>query len=155
MYRSASSPNIRSLIWSSYFLYCHYRLTFPILPPTSMNKSPTTLLHYSFSSHRTCIRKLKPIFHWRWGSRWIPNANEIYTKNMKCTWPTPVFCVGTQRNLYSTYWRRGLASGKTQILALGNAKYTNMLVSPTQNSGVGGITQRQPPTPGILRRSGI
>ena len=41
---------------------------------------------------------------------------------MKCTWPTPVFCVGTQRNLYSTDWHRGLASGKTQILALGNAK---------------------------------
>ena len=64
----------------------------------------------------------KPIFHWKWGSRWVPNAIEIYTKNMKCTWPTPVFCVGTQRNLYSTDWRRGLASGKTQILALGNAK---------------------------------
>ena len=30
-----------------------------------------------------------------------------------------------------------------------------MLVSPTQNSGVGGIAQRQPPTPGILCRSGI
>ena len=41
---------------------------------------------------------------------------------MKCTRPTPVFCIGTQRNLYSTDWRRGLASGKTQILALGNAK---------------------------------
>ena len=41
---------------------------------------------------------------------------------MKCTWPTPAFCVGTQRNLYSTVWRRGLALGKTQILALGNAK---------------------------------
>ena len=41
---------------------------------------------------------------------------------MKYTWPTPVFCVGTQRNLYSTDWRWGLASGKTQILALGNAK---------------------------------
>ena len=65
---------------------------------------------------------LKPIFHWKWGSRWVPNANEIYTKNMKCTGPTPVFCVGTQRSLYSTEWRRGLASGKTQILALGNAK---------------------------------
>ena len=44
-------------------------------------------------------------------------------------------------------------------LASGNANYhnldTNMLVSPTQNSGVGGIAQRQPPTPGILRCSGI
>ena len=75
---------------------------------------------------------VKPIFHWKWGSRWVPNANEMYTKNMKCTWPTPAFCVGTRRNLYSTDWRRGLASGitqilglasgVTQILALGNAK---------------------------------
>ena len=66
--------------------------------------------------------KLKPIFHQKKGWRWVPDANEIYTKNMKCTCPTPAFCVGTQRNLYSTGWRRGLASGKTQILALGNAK---------------------------------
>ena len=61
---------------------------------------------------------LKPIFHWKWGSRWVPNANEIYTKNMKYTWPTPAFCVGTQRNLYSTDWRRGLALGLTQNLDL-------------------------------------
>ena len=57
------------------------------------------------------------------------NANEIYTKKMKYTWPMPAFCVGTQRQLYSTDWRRGLASGVTQILGLasgigvgGNAK---------------------------------
>ena len=25
-------------------------------------------------------RCLKPLFHWNWGSRWLPNANEIYTK---------------------------------------------------------------------------
>ena len=65
---------------------------------------------------------VKPIFHWKWGLRWVPNANETYTKIMKCTWPKPAFCIGTQRNLHSTGWRRGLASGKTQILALGNAK---------------------------------
>ena len=80
----------------------------------------TIVYPYSFSIH--FVGRLKPIFHWKWSSRWVPNANEIYTKNMKCTWPTPVFCVGTQRNLYSTDWCRGLASGKTQILALGNAK---------------------------------
>ena len=68
------------------------------------------------------IHILKPIFHLKTGLRWVPDANEIYTKNMKCTCPSPAFCVGTQRNLYSTGWRRGLASGKTQILALGNAK---------------------------------
>ena len=63
----------------------------------------------------------------------LANANEIYTKNMKCTWPTPVFCVGTQRNLYSTDWRRGLASGKMQILALGDAKiYQHVGISNTK-----------------------
>ena len=52
---------------------------------------------------------------------------------MKCIWPTPVFCIGTQRNLYSTDWRRGLASGKTQILALGNAKiYQHVGISNTK-----------------------
>ena len=44
-------------------------------------------------------------------------------------------------------------------LASGNANFhildTNMLVSPMQNSGVGGIAQCQPLTPGILRSGGI
>ena len=31
--------------------------------------------------------QLKPIFHWKLGLCWLPNANEIKTKNMKCTWP--------------------------------------------------------------------
>ena len=31
---------------------------------------------------------VKPIFHWKRGSRWLPNANEINTKNMNCTCPT-------------------------------------------------------------------
>ena len=44
--------------------------------------------------------------------------------------------------------------GVMQILALGNPKFTNMLVSPTLNSGVRGIAQRQPLTPGIMHRSG-
>ena len=41
---------------------------------------------------------------------------------MKCTWPTRDPMLRTQRKLYSTGWRWGLASGITQILALGNAK---------------------------------
>ena len=75
----------------------------------------------------------------------MSDANEIYTKK-------------TYKNLYSTGLRLGFASGKMQLLgfALGknakklaspSAKDTNMLVSPTQKSGVGAIAQRQPPTP--------
>ena len=91
------------------------------------------------------MRGIKPIFHWKWGSRWVPNTNEIYTKNMKCTWPTPAFCVGTQRNLYSTDWRRGLASGMTQILELGNAKiYQHVGISNAKILALGALPNANP-----------
>ena len=98
------------------------------------------------SRARSNFKRLKPIFHWKLGS--IPNANEINTKNMKCTCPTPEFCVGTQRNLYSTGLLLGMALGKTQILGLASGVFvfsdTNMLVSPRLKCGVGGCK----PTPG-------
>ena len=58
------------------------------------------LSHHSATGKLTLI--LKPIFHKKTGLRWVPDANEIYTKNMKCTCSTRKCCVGTQRNLYST-----------------------------------------------------
>ena len=58
---------------------------------------------------------LKPIFHRKLGLRWLQNAKEINTKNMKCTCPTPAPTPEAQRHLYSTDWRRGLTSGVTQI----------------------------------------
>ena len=72
------------------------------------------------------------------------------------------FAFGTQHNLYSTDLCLGFASGVTEILGLASGVKqiflfldTNMLVSPTQTSGVGGLCQRQDPTPMVLRRSGI
>ena len=44
-----------------------------------------------------------PIFHWKWGSRWLPDANEIYKK---------------KRNVH----------GQRKKLASPDGKYTNMLV---------------------------
>ena len=53
----------------------------------------------------------------------------------------------------------GFAMGKTQILGLASGVFafsdTNMLVSPRLKCGVGGVSQRQDPTPMVLRRSGI
>ena len=79
----------------------------------------------------------KPIFHWKLCSRWLPNAGESDTNNMKSTWPTQEFCVGTQRDLYSTCSHWGFALGVTQILAFVLRVMqilvfldTNMLVSP-------------------------
>ena len=107
-------------------------------------------------------RTVKPIFHQKTGLRWVPDANEMYTKNMKCTCSTRKCCVGTQRNLYSTGWRWGFASGETQILAFSDTNITQNIPTcwyilrwVTQNSGVGCTAQRQPPTPGILRSGGI
>ena len=64
-------------------------------------------------------------------------------------WLSSGFGVGANAN-----FRFGVGS-----LASGNANFhildTNMLVSPMQNSGIGGIAQRQSPTPGILRSGGI
>ena len=82
---------------------------------------------------------LKPIFHWKLGSLWLPNANEINTKNMKCTCPMPEFCARTQRNLYSSGLHLGFASGKTQILgfALGKTQIRGFTLAPRyQHVGV-------------------
>ena len=78
---------------------------------------------------------LKPIFHWKWGWSWPPNANEIYTKknemymtiNRILRWdPTPPIFqrlasgvgVGANANfrfgvggLASGVWRRGFGVG--------------------------------------------
>ena len=54
---------------------------------------------------------------------------------------------GVRANANFRFGVGGLASGNPNIHILD----TNMLVSPTQNAGVGGISQRQPPTADILR----
>ena len=62
---------------------------------------------------------------------------------MKSTWPTPAPRVGDPMPPIFYLLTLGLALGVTQILAfLG----TNMLVSPMQNCGIGGLSQREDPT---------
>ena len=95
--------------------------------------------HHTVLGKAKGMVRFKPIFQQKLGSRWVPNVNEIYTKNMKYTWPTPSFCVGTQRNLYSTDWRWGLALGLTQILDLASGVWR-------WGFGVGGLAS------GVWRR---
>ena len=73
---------------------------------------------HAFFSSPSRFKILKPIFHRKLGLRWLQNAKKINTKDMKCTCPTPAPTPEAQRHLYSTDWRRGLASGLTQILGL-------------------------------------
>ena len=65
---------------------------------------------------------------------YIPLAGVGVLRQGKCKFYA--FCVRETQILC-------FALGETQILAFSD---TNMLVSPTQNSGVGGLSQRQGPT---------
>ena len=74
--------------------------------------------------------------------RWVPTIPIFH-------WLASGFGVGA--NAKFRFGVGGLASGNANFHILD----TNMLVSPTQKSGVGGIAQRQSPTQGILRSGGI
>ena len=58
---------------------------------------------------------LKPIFHWKRGSCWLPNANEINTEKHVHS-QRQNFAFGTQRNLYSTFLCWGFALGDAKNL---------------------------------------
>ena len=70
-------------------------------------------------------------------------------------WLALGLCVKANANFKFCVGREGFALDPIyQHVGIPNA-YINMLVSPMQNSGVGGIAQRQLPTLGILCHSGI
>ena len=46
------------------------------------------------------LKHVKPIFHCKLGLRWVINANEMSTNNMKCTWPTRQFCIWGPNTTY-------------------------------------------------------
>ena len=132
------------------------------ISPTSLFVFPIAFIDFYWNRDvkwKKVCSGLKPIFHWKWGSRWLSNANEIYTKKLKCTWPTQEICVWDLTPSIFHWLASGVGVGSntnySRHQGLRWLQDTNMLVSPMQNSGVGGIAQRQPPTPGMLRRSGI
>ena len=72
---------------------------------------------------------------------------------MISTWPMREFCLGDPtRPIFHLFPTQILAFGLGVIFAFLD---TNMLVSPTQNSRVGGIAQRDSKTQVFLRRSEI
>ena len=73
-----------------------------------------------------------------------------------------MYLANAQPNLYSIGSLWGFALGETQFLCFAWVVMqiiafldTNMLVYPTQNCGIGGLSQRQDPMRMVLRRSGI
>ena len=117
---------------------------------------------FKTSLYNWCKSILKPMFHWKLGLRWLPNANEINTKNMKCTCPTPAPCVGDPMPPIFNWLALGVGVGgnanfSARVGSNANLVFldTNMLISPTRDCGVGGLSQCEDPTGMFLRRSGI
>ena len=62
-----------------------------------------------------------PIFHWKWDSRWLPNANEIYTQKWNVHGQRKKFASPNARdtNLLVIF---ALGNANVLSFALGNAK---------------------------------
>ena len=106
--------------------------------------------------------RFRPIFHCNLSSRWVTNANEMSTNNMKSTWPTREFCVGDPTRPILHLFGLGVCVGVNANFSVcvgGNTNFwvldTNMLASPMQNFCVGGIAQCDSPSRVFSRRSGI
>ena len=87
----------------------------------------------------------KPIFHCKLGLRWVTNANKFCVE-----YPT--------RPIFHLFALGVCAGGNTNFsVRIGGNAYLAfyMLVSPTQNSCIGGIAQRDGQTRVFSRRSGI
>ena len=112
--------------------------------------------HITTSRHiSTQHESLRPIFHWKQGSCWVPNANKIDTNNMKSTCPVLAPTRGVPTRPIFHYSHRGLCwalegqDGLAKLhvgsvrLALGQQGVldTNMLVLPKRNRRVGVLSQ--------------
>ena len=125
-------------------------------------KMCTKTLVTARSSKIRNVYKLKPVFHCKLGSRWLLNANEMSTNNMKSTWPMQTISIGDPMHPIFHLFTLGFALVVTQIFAftLGVTQFfafldTSMLASPTQNSRVRGIAQHDCLTRVFSRHSGI
>ena len=101
-----------------------------------------------------CSYSIKPIFHRKLHSRWLPNANGMDKNNMKCTWSTrdpkrPLFHLLALSRLGVTMGKLGVALGPQGF------QDTNMLVKATQNRHIGGLDQCETPTRVVSLCSGI
>ena len=65
-----------------------------------------------------------PIFHWKWGSPWLPNANEMYTKKKNVHGQRKKFASPNARDTNMLVFL-ALANAKVLSFALGDAKVPN------------------------------
>ena len=76
-----------------------------------------------------------------------PTRKKSTPKQMKCTWPTRKLCVGDPTQPIFHWLTLGFCIG-------GNANFSTFRY-PTQNCGIGGLSQHQDPTRMVLHCSGI
>ena len=111
-----SSLSLRNTYWGSFILTIALILSSFFIGLGRM-RAAVSIFDFVCPYRCSFLYYLKPIFHWKLGLCWVPNANKINTKNMKCTWPIcKKFVFGTQCNLYSTDARWSFALGDAQNL---------------------------------------
>ena len=72
-----------------------------------------------------------PIFHWNWGSRWLPNTNEIYKKKRNVHGQRKKLSSPNARNTNMLVFF-ALGNAKVLSFALGDAKLPNANVFASQ-----------------------
>ena len=111
---------------------------------------------YMFSGLTTLvfnIYNITPIFHQKTRLRWVANANEIDTNNMKSTWPTQIQPSRSQRKLYSirSRWGSRWVGDASRWVGdalrwVGDASRWVREGFRYQHDGVWGLSQREIPT---------
>ena len=84
------------------------------------------------------------IFHKKKGLGWVPNANEIDTNNVRCTWSTQAPMLEDTTQPIFHLLTLGVVLDKSGVgLGLQGYSDTNMLVFPMRNRCVGCLSQRE------------
>ena len=104
-------------------------------------------------SFQGSMERLKPIFHCKLGSRWVTNANEMSTNNMKYRWPTEKNCVGDPTQPIFHWLALGFCIGGNAHFMFhvrGNTTFSVFRYQhvgiPTQDFRVWGLDQCEAPT---------
>ena len=107
--------------------------------PQGILVSAKALIH-KFETYliRLCLSftQFKPIFHCEVGLRWLPNANEMSTNNMKCTWPTRKFCVGDRTQPIFHWLSFGFCVGGKANFIFRIGGNTNLSIFRYQDAGI-------------------
>ena len=88
------------------------------------NKIDINNMKCTTQREKVCVWDPTPPIYWKWGSRWLPNANEIYTKKRNVHGQRKKFASPNTRDTNMLVFF-ALDNAKVLSFALGEAKLPN------------------------------